>query len=243
MKYAFILLLVLTLATGCAAVPQVFQSNSLTTLDETKAPSKAAPAVLPTKIPTRKPEPTKTTKPTKAPTYTPQPAVQVDEKPQSTTGWKKYTYDFDYAFSTDNWQSYAFENVSALFSIEYPAYWTLDGSVFYDADEKKIAEFSPGLVILKNGQECFDVFVGESDYGNIAFVSEKEITIGRFNGVLRIVKVIYEGGSPDWSGTWYPNEYCLSDGNMAFVMSFFEYELNTGDRELFEEILSSLRFE
>jgi archaellum component FlaF (FlaF/FlaG flagellin family) len=157
-------------------------------------------------------------------------------------GWKKFVSNGKFVFSTDDWQSYSSKNENVSFSIEYPSDWTLGSSVFDDAKGNKIAEFLPGLVILKSGQKCFDK-TGESESGRSELISQTNITIGGLQGALKIEKVFYEGGSPNWTGYWYPNIYCISEGDKAFVMSFYEDQLNSDKRELFRKIISTFRFE
>lgn len=177
-----------------------------------------------------------------SPTSTQAPASSVINEATINKGWKKYISNGKFVFSTDDWQSYSFKNDNISFSIEYPSDWILGSSVFDDSNGKKIAGFSPGLVVLQPGQKCFDAN-GNDETGRSELISQTNITIGQLNGALRIEKVLYEGGSPNWTGYWYPNIYCLSDENNAFVMSFYEEELNSDKRELFKQIISTLKFE
>lgn len=163
-------------------------------------------------------------------------------EPTINEGWKKFISDEKLVFSTNDWQSYTPESHSSSFSIEYPADWSLENSVLIDSDNKKVAEFLPGFVILKSGQKCFDK-VGSDESGRSELISQTNITIDQLQGALRIEKVLYEGGSPNWTGYWYPNIYCLSEGNQAFVMSFYEDQLNSNSRELFTKSISTLKFE
>ncbi|MCX6807972.1 MAG: hypothetical protein NTZ80_04235, partial [Patescibacteria group bacterium] len=93
-------------------------------------------------------------------------------------GWKKYKSNGNLAFLTDNWQDYSYldlnENEYLPFSIEYPDSWTISGTVFNDARGAKIAEFSPGLVILEKGQKCFDNEQGRN--GMVESISQKDIS-------------------------------------------------------------------
>lgn len=157
-------------------------------------------------------------------------------------GWKKFISNGGFVYSTNDWYSYSSKNYNTSFSIEYPTDWSLRSGVFHDANGEKIAEFIPGLVILKPGQKCFDA--GSSNKtGDNEIISQTNTTINQLNGVLRIEKVFYEGGSPNLTGYWYPNTYCLSNGNYAFVMSFYEKQLNSDKRKLFQKIISTLKFE
>ena len=177
-----------------------------------------------------------------SPTSIPSPVNNATNEAIINKGWKKFISNGKFVFSTDDWQSYSSKNDNASFSIEYPADWNLGSSVFDDSNGKKIAEFLPGLVVLQPGQKCFDAN-GNNETGRSELISQANIIIDKLQGALRIEKVLYEGGSPNWTGYWYPNIYCLSDGSNAFVMSFYEDKLNSDKRKLFGKIISTLRFE
>jgi len=127
------------------------------------------------------------------------------------------------------------------FSIEYPGEWQNNGGVFDDSNGNKIAELLPGLVSLQPGQKCFDVAPKNSGLSQL--ISQTDLSIARRQGVLRVNKVIYEGGYPNWTDYWYPNTFCLMEGDKAFVMTFYEHEIETEDRKLFIQILATLKFE
>ncbi len=154
----------------------------------------------------------------------------------SQTGWKKFSSDGKYVFSTENWSLYSIKKDDFSFSIKYPSEWQLNGSVFDDASGNKIAEFLPGLVVLSPNQKCFD-FDKEENRRIGELISRTSVSIGGKTGVLEINKTGTQ------RGVWYPNIFCLSEGEKAFVMSFYEHELGGGNRELFEEILTTLKFE
>ena len=168
-----------------------------------------------------------------SPTSIPSPVNNATNEAIINKGWKKFISNGKFVFSTDDWQSYSSKNDNASFSIEYPADWNLGGSVFYDSNGKKIAEFLPGLVVLQPGQKCFDAN-GKNETNGSELISQTNITIDKLHGALRI---------ENWAGYWYPNIYCLSDYRNAFVMSFYEDKLNSDKRKLFGKIISTLRFE
>lgn len=153
----------------------------------------------------------------------------------SNKGWEEFNSGGKFVYSTENWSSYSDTNDNFSFSIEYPDEWQLHGSVFYDSNDNKIAEFLPGLVVLSPNQKCFDF--DKEENGRSKLISKTNVSIGGKTGVLEINETGTE------RGVWYPNIFCLSEGEKSFVMSFYEHELGTGDKELFEEILASLKFE
>ncbi|MFC1662841.1 hypothetical protein ACFL04_01580 [Patescibacteria group bacterium] len=157
--------------------------------------------------------------------------------------WQTYesiNIDYNGTFTTTDWNSYPGGGLPMVnFSLKYPATWSFNGSsVFSDENSVKIAEFSPGPVRLNEGQSCFD------NYASTPFVLEEisrsSITIGSLPGVKLVNKVQLDG-TPDEIYS-YPNEYCLDDGTQAFVMTFYEDTLGTGDIILWEQILSTFQF-
>lgn len=146
-------------------------------------------------------------------------------------GWKKFSSDI-LAFSTDDWGIYL---PAGNFSIEYPSNWTLNGTVFFNSDDKKVAEFSPGIVALKSGQKCFDSSSSEGPKAEL--ISKTDVTIGELQGVLKIEKQDLDSPTTEH---WYSNSYCLASDEEAFVMSFYEYQLNSKDRSTFNKVISSL---
>lgn len=163
-----------------------------------------------------------------------------------TSNWKTYNSRSDniLIFSTDDWSTYSPKNngQSFSFSIKYPGDWKYYGYVFDDAQGNKIAEFSPGPIALKAGQKCFDAKEEQED-SRFEILSQMNITIGGMQGALRIEKSMYEDVENRKAGYWYPNTYCLMDGEKAFAMSFYEKELNSSNRDSFKKIISTLRFE
>lgn len=152
---------------------------------------------------------------------------------ETNLGWKKYTPNDVAAFSTSNWKSYSPIDINTSFLVEYPNDWKLDGSVFYDVNNNKVAEFSPSVIFLESNQKCFDSKMEESNQEKL--LSQADIEIGKRQGVVRVLETIYSGG-----GRWYPNQYCLMEEDRAFIMTFYERELGSVDKALFEKIISTL---
>ena len=164
--------------------------------------------------------------------------------------WKTYKAQEENPFSTDDWYTHSYgQKARILYSFRYPSEWTSEYSVFYDATGNKISELSPGIVILKPGQKCLDKNVDyENSQGRIEFVSQQNVNITGYNGALRISKGFTEPGldrnGKSVMGTLnYDYTYCLSEGNKAFVITFYDQELNSKKRKLFDQILSTFRFD
>ncbi len=143
-------------------------------------------------------------------------------------------------FETSDWLSYTPKDTSGKFSISFPKGWKLDGSVFYNNKGEKIGEFSPGLVQLKENQSCFD-----TEWTNFSGVSELISTSTIDTGKLKGKSIIEK--SEVWNGTtndqyWYPYFYCLSSGNNAFVITFYEWKLEPTNEDMHNEILESFSF-
>lgn len=124
-----------------------------------------------------------------------------------------------------------------IFSINYPKNWKVDTSVFDDEKGNKVAEYSPGIIELKSNQECFE----KSKYVQEEIINQHPVIIGKYEGEVQISKIMYEGGSPNWTGIWYPITYCVRiSSNIAFKMTFYENAEKPINSALYERILSSL---
>ncbi len=130
----------------------------------------------------------------------------------------------------------------SAFSILYPENWSVDSSVFMDDKNHKVAEYSSGLIKLKSSEPCFN----KNMYVQARILNHKNVTIGSnaYKGELQISEMMYEGGSPNWTGIWYPNEYCIRlTDNLAFKMNFYENDAEPKNSALYEKILSTIEFE
>jgi len=58
--------------------------------------------------------------------------------------------------------------------------------------------------------------------------------------VKRIISSYYDGDGP--AGIWYPNEYCVEEDKKAFLTIFYERELDSNDRKIFDQIMSTFEF-
>lgn len=139
-------------------------------------------------------------------------------------------------FTTSNWTSFEHtENKNDYaFTFEYPVYWSLNGNIFSDASGKKVAELSPGVVLLKPDQKCFDN--QGPGTGSTDVISKTPIIIGSYQGILEIDKIV--GGLSNWTGVWY----CLVNKDKAFLITFYEYEKIPNNTFIYEKILSTLKF-
>lgn len=148
-------------------------------------------------------------------------------------GWGKYVIPNRDTYSTDDWTSYVSTKSMTTISVEYPSDWRLDGNIIYDKENKKIAQL-PSIIELKQNQKCFDSEMQESNMQKL--VSQESIQIGEQQGVLRVLKTIKDPGG----GNWYPNRYCMTSKDKTFTVTFYEMELGSGDKSLFEKIISTV---
>ena len=136
---------------------------------------------------------------------------------------------------SNTWHRYVSKDKT--FSIEYPGNWLIDGSVFSDGKGNKIAEFSPGIIMLQTNQKCLSEL--KDDGTRTKIISRKNIIINKRQGVLVKSEVINDMGG----GTWFPNTYCVYGGTKAFVMSFYDRDLNSSNKDMYDKIISTLEFE
>ncbi len=116
------------------------------------------------------------------------------------------------------------------FSIHFPGSWSLDGSVFYDADHKKVGEIPPA-VLLQPGQEA--------QFLNYQPVLDEElISHGVFNtksclGSRTVTQISTE------ADLWYPHIYRLIDETYGFTIVLYSRELNTRNQTLYDQIVDT----
>lgn len=170
----------------------------------------------------------------------------------SKTTSKKFIYSENKpnVFSTYNWFEYHSENKIVKYSFEYPSNWSFNSSsVFTDQNGQKIAELLPGVVILKKNQRLLQVIEGgpsnyhqdEDEVPRPVLISNQSIDFARYKGI-RVVKSVV---ATDGRGTfieWYPITYYLQDKNRVFIINFYERELNSDLRKIFDDVVKSFKF-
>jgi hypothetical protein len=117
-----------------------------------------------------------------------------------------------------------------------------------DENGHKIAEFSPGQITPKEEISCAEVFRRELYEGpdieapetNISFMGFSEKLIKQEE--VEIKGVRWDLMATEWSGIWYPHQYCTRKASRLFLIDFYERELPSQNRELFELMLSTFRF-
>lgn len=132
-------------------------------------------------------------------------------------------------YETIDWSAYSFLPENPKFTLQYPENRAFDGTIFYYKNTK-VAEFSPGVVKLQEGQKCFDV-----DGEDLMWTSELISKTAVENGMKKISKIYTMGQDSLWE--WYGHSYCIERENMAFVMTFYEYDIE--NRQQFYDIASS----
>jgi hypothetical protein len=129
------------------------------------------------------------------------------------------------------WQKYISHNNS--FSIEFPDNWKVNNTVFTDKENRKIAEFLPGIIAPQSNRQCFDDI---KDDARTKSISKENISINKYPGVSMILKVNREPGG----GTWTSNLYCVKKEDTAFIMAFYSPNLTSDEKKLFNKIISTL---
>jgi hypothetical protein len=139
------------------------------------------------------------------------------------------------AWKTDDWNDYTLDETPLpAYLFRYPVGWKFNGSSVFvtSTEEIKIAELAPGIVKLGTNQDCF---LNASSEKNVAL--GRPIRLGKLHGR----KVIGQF-EDDYSGsTWHRVDYCLSDGEFAFLISFTLKHRNVSMERQFSRVVSSFR--
>jgi hypothetical protein len=127
-------------------------------------------------------------------------------------------------------------NIKIGFSISVPENWTRNSGVFYDEQDKKVAEIPP-VVLLKAGEESEFLDYQPAREQDEELISRENIKNNSYSGVKVLSRI------PTELGIWYPHIYRLSDGEHGFTMIFYSQEPNEEDQELFDRIINSFSFQ
>jgi len=161
--------------------------------------------------------------------------------------WRTYSSKAmkKYIFVTDDWSTFddAKEASAPEFAFRLPPDWKLHGSVIYDKDEEKIAEWAPrGLIRLRNGQSCFDNYSDDNAEYFKKTRDKRSISLNGLTGQVMLQESVYEGGSGE-HGVWYPQRFCISNGQFAFSMTFYQLKSTAEVNEEFSKVFRTFRFD
>lgn len=151
------------------------------------------------------------------------------------TGWVygKYLDNYhDY-----EWTEYC-STSSTVYQLKYPSIWKVNGSIFYDYNDHKIAEL---FGISQNNR--YNKKYDEEEEQFIELINKDIFVLPTKQKVYHIVeKVAYSGGSPKWTGTWYPNTYILESNKVFFSIVFYEETQTETHKYLWLEILNTIKY-
>ena len=151
-------------------------------------------------------------------------------------GWKQLTLK-DYAYTTEDWSSFSYNDESPLiaYTLHFPDNWDIEYSVFTNEKGEKVAELFPPI-IMTEGQSLLDNW---ETTGDCELISKEDIKVGDLNGARIVLKTYPHGGD---IVEWYPYTYYLTDGKQAFAMSFYALELDDEQQKQFDGIIDSFSF-
>ncbi|NLM20235.1 MAG: hypothetical protein GX207_00605 [Peptococcaceae bacterium] len=159
-------------------------------------------------------------------------------------GWNKleakvHLFCFDITEYGMHWSNSVPDSNLLAYSFHYPQTWNFDGtSVFYDNENKKIAELAPVAetkIALKTLIKNYEPI----SLSGVELLRKKTFTIGEFE-VYEIMEKfpVYEENS-----FCYSYIYLVYDGSHLFTILFYTYDLEQTDEELFKQIIASFRWE
>jgi hypothetical protein len=151
-------------------------------------------------------------------------------------GWKQLTLK-DYAYTTEDWDSYSYRDDSPLisYSVHFPGNWDIEYSVFNNEKGEKVAELFPPIMMTES-QSLLDNWEANKE---CELISKEDIKVGDLTGVRIVVKAYPYGGDIE---KWYPHTYYLTDGKRVFAMSFYALELSVEKQKMFDGIIESFSF-
>lgn len=170
--------------------------------------------------------------------------TSIDNQNINTSQWKIFESNYE-AYKTKDWRNFSYLNEKIQFLIKYPEYWSLDNSIFYDQNGSKIAEILPGPVILSPEQSInnFESIIVDKTYDEwpSEYISKDKYNLNNYK-VFKIVSKSHPGGEEIPGGFWYPNTYYIFYNEKAFVITFYDLELNSGKINIFDKVISTFKF-
>lgn len=160
-------------------------------------------------------------------------------KNNSYTGFKIINNRNITVFTTQNWFTYQPTDTKHNFKVSIPYNWSAKETVLY-LDNQKKAEFSPGIVKLNKNQKCFDT-EWFNEAGESELVSISDLSVNNFDGRLLIERTTLSSDNNNTEFI-YPYFYCLTNGNYAFVITFYEKNVTLNNQDFHKSILSTLVF-
>lgn len=174
-------------------------------------------------------------------------AQQTSTENQNLTQYTSMDYNFYHSRDNDpnkndatvgdatinkGWHKYTAKDNS--FTLEFPSNWKNEGGMFFDDNDKKIAGLMPGIIALEPNElnkKCF------YNVDPTRIISDTNVIINNYKGAVLIEKII-----PTGEGVWFSSSYCVKNKNKTFIMAFYDKELNSTKKELFDMVISSLQF-
>lgn len=152
-------------------------------------------------------------------------------------GWKRLKATVILQGLTENGSTPLANSQLFSYSIHYPGSWSFnDSSVFYDADNKKIAEIPPAVFLMPAEEAVF--LANKPDVNFVdELVSQQDLKVNSYPGSKTVLKVGTEAGN------WYPHVYRVSDGTHGFSINLYSRVINEADQKLFADIVNTLQFE
>lgn len=149
-------------------------------------------------------------------------------------GWKRLNARVSISELTNHGSQPLNDGKKCSFTIHLPGSWTMNSSVLYNADNKKVAEIPP-VVLLKINQEA--EFLDYKPVMDEELISHKVFNTKSCLGSKTITRIATE------SGSWYPHIYRLIDENYGFTIVLYSGGLNAGDETLYDRIAETFSLE
>lgn len=142
---------------------------------------------------------------------------------------------------TSNWHEYEAAEYNGksemTVTLPLPLNFSADGTVIYNADNKKYAEVV-GIIVYKDGQSAFDNIELSKNYGEITYSEKSSGQVGEGDSARRYNSVM--GVAPTETGNWYVYCYALDFGDYAVEITMYSEEKNESLPDEYKTILSGI---
>lgn len=158
------------------------------------------------------------------------PTLEVN---QNSSTWKTYLPAYKGTYNTTDWNVFYEDYVSISYIFKYPSNWRAVGDTLFFGRDLIASIIGP--IHLSPGQTCFEN--RKNSFGSFE-ISRENVRFGTLIGIRAVDKITSEPSKFSFN-----NIYCLSEDNKAIIISFHEIDSSNANRKLFEQILSTFKFQ
>jgi len=130
-------------------------------------------------------------------------------------------------------------NGTVEYSIRFPREWRLEDTIFYDKDNRKIAELSPVVLLKQDEEQSFlEVNIPKEESSNVVLLAKEGISFNNYKGTKAVMQI-------NTDTTWCIYSYSITDRQYGITFTGYSYTSrpDKAEEQLFDKLIESFRFQ